>query len=173
MVPEADQFPKKTASPSHPSLSRADPSAGLALQGFIRGFLPRPCSHLRSLKERDPKSARLSTTTARKLPEETNPSPASPSWASNTWWGELARTSLAAVFVAEPRFSPAWPRKARAPPVPLHSAGARLPAAPPPQLPCSTLPPSQGALGLAKQKGRGKKGGEEAGGSRASPFLKH
>lgn len=72
---------------------------------------------------------------------------------------------------------PSQPHNAVAPPAPLYSAGAGLPAAQPPQhpLPVQHAPALAGrsggaASGLAKQKGRGKKGGKEAGGNRASPF---
>lgn len=169
MVPEADQFPKKPASPSHPSLSRADPSAGLALQGFTRGFHPRPCSHLRSLKERDPQSTRLSTTTARKLPEETNPSPASPSWASNTWWGELAPASLAAVFVAEPASLPGHAKPG------LHPCGftqreqGSQPLRRPSSLAARSRPHRE--LGVGEAEGAGEEGRRGGGRKRRFSFL--
>lgn len=145
------------------------------------GFHPQPFSHLESLTERDPKSAGPCVTTARK-PAVTTPLPSTTQ--AHTRLGRQYLVGRAGPSISGHCFcrraAPllrglAWPRKALAPPVPLYCAEAGLPAAQPPQLPVQHAPAlagrSEGAASwLAKQKGRGMKGGKEAGGSCASPF---
>lgn len=110
-------------------------------------------------------------------PSQQCPAGRAPGWASITWWGELAPASLATVFVAEPHLSrPAngttpWlhPRRSTqlgpsSQQLSRPSSRSRLQHAP------ALAGLSEGAAsGLVKQKGRGKKGGKEAGVNGASP----
>ena len=170
MVPEAEQFPKHSFPFTPFPGQSSDSSAGLALCGlFIRSH-PPPFSYLGFLKGRDPQSTRPCITTTQKLAETTLlPSVAQPGHRQYLV-GRAGPGISGHCFCcrAAPLFRPAWPHKTLVPPVPLHSAGAVLPAAQPPQLPgAARSRPRRARLrhcfGVGEAEGAGEEGRQGGG----------